>query len=374
MNLAPLKTLGFLALMIFSISCDRANNRRMTPPETYSPVEIKNEIAVLKNSNAVDILFVVDNSETMAVHQANLSANIDHFVKSFDSNKSIDYHIGIVPIFDSVRYGSIIKTYNPNGYLLPLNGETGKLPKFYYTREHNNLKLLANSIRIGVLPLKDKAGNYQGPEFEEILSPIYAAFNEPALSSINNKGFYRPEARLAIIMITDADDASPGISGSDLDYFLKNLKQDPRGEKISTFGVLASRTDCEKVDYGMIDNAQKVIDFLDASRGEALSLCKENFANMLTSIGKQIQNKVQHQDFLLQGVPEIGTLTVTVGGQILKPGPQTWSYDPSTNVISISFVPKSSKAEDRTVSIKYTRVNMQNIKNGRAKRIGQIRQ
>lgn len=374
-----MKTLMKQALLLMTIStfwlgCDRSNNRRMTPPEAYTPVEIKNEIEVLKNSNAVDILFVVDNSETMAVHQANLSANIDHFVKSFESNKNIDYHIGIVPIFDSVRYGSIIKTFNPNGYLLPLKGETGNKPKFYYTREHNNLKLLADSIRIGVLPLKDKTGNYQGPEFEEILSPIYATFTEPALSSVNNKGFYRPEARLAVIMITDADDASPGISGSDLDYFLKNLKQDPRGEKISTFGVLANREECDKVDFGMVDNAQKVIDFIDASRGQVLSLCKENFASMLTSIGQQIQSKVQRQDYLLQGIPEMGTLTVTVGGQVLKPGPLTWTYDPTTNVISISYVPKSSKAEDRAVSIKYTRVNMQNIRNGRAKRIGQLAQ
>lgn len=363
-----------LAISALVSACEQSNGRRMTPPEIVTPVELKNEISVLKNSNAVDILFVVDNSATMEAHQAKLSANINHFVKAFEANKNLDYHLGILPVFDSVRYGKEIKNFNQNGFLLPLKGNTGNKPKYYYTREHNDPQLLANSIRIGVLPLKDKNGNYQGPEFEEVLSPIYAALTEPALSSPTNKGFFRPEARLAIILITDADDASPGISGSDLDYFLKTLKQDPRGEKISTFGVLANRTDCEKVDYGMADKPHRILDFLEASRGEALSLCKGDFASMLKTISQQIQQKVQKQEFVLRGIPELGSLKVVVGGKEIKSGPQTWTYDPTLNLVSISYMPKSSAPEDRTVVITYTKVNMENLKNGRARKIEQLRQ
>ena len=369
-----LKTWALIAALLgLTLSCDRPNGRRMTPPERTNPVELKNEIGVLKISNAVDILFVVDNSATMAAHQAKLAANINHFVKEFEATSELDYHIGILPIFDSVRYGSAIKNFNPNGFLLPLKGDTKNKPKYYYTREHNNPQLLANSIHIGVLPLKDKDGNYQGPEFEEVLSPIYAALTEPALSSPTNRGFYRPEARLAVIMITDADDASPGMSGSDLDYFLRTLKQDPSGEKISTFGVLASRNDCDKVDYGMADKPQRILDFLDASRGQALSLCKGDFARMLKAMSQEIQDKIPKQEILLQGVPEAGTLKVFVGGKELKPGRKTWTYDPTNNTLSISYVPSSGKTADRAVSIKYTQVNMQNIQNGRAKKIEALR-
>ncbi len=367
-HIVKLSVYLFVALTL--AACDHSNSRRMTPPEEYAQAELKNEITVLKNSNAVDILFVVDNSESMELHQQKLAANIQHFVKSFEEgNQKLDYHIGITPIFDSVRYGSIIHDFNPNGFLLPLNGETGDKQKYFYTREHQDVGLLARSIHIGIKRLKnEKTGKYQGPEFEEALSPIYAAFTEPALSSPSNQGFYRPEARLAVIIITDADDASPGLSGADLDYFLKKLKNDPAGEKISTFGVLARRGVCAKIDYGMLDLPQRILDFLDASGGRELSLCDGNFAEMLTTIGQQIQQKLPKQTFLLQGVPEYGTLKVFIGGVELAPGPQTWSYDPNRNGVVIRAVPKGNRPEDLVVTIKYTKVNMQNLKNGRAKR------
>lgn len=363
------KQWSFLFFALALAACDHSNSSRMTPPEQYSQVELKNEITVLKNSNAVDILFVVDNSESMEPHQKKLAANIQHFVNTFEQgSQNLDYHIGITPIYDSSRYGSDIQNFNPNGFLLPLNGETGDKQKYFYTRSHQDLPLLARSIHIGVKPLKDKEGHYQGPEREESLSPVYAAFSDPALSSPTNQGFYRPEARLAVIIITDADDYSPGLSGAGLDYFLKSLKNDPTGEKISTFGVLASRDDCAKVDPDMADTPQRILDFLAVSQGRALSLCKGNFAEMLTSISQEIQQKVPKQAFVLQGVPEHGTLKVLIGGVELPPGPQTWTYDPTQNSIVVTAVPKGDKPEDLLLTIKYTKVNMQNQKNGRAKR------
>lgn len=371
MNHSSFTKLGSALLVAglgLNIGCDRSNPRKMTPPEIIQEMDEKTEIATIKISNAVDILFVVDNSESMSVHQQNLAANIQHFVNVFENNSSIDYHIGIVPVYDSVRYGSSIKTFNPNGQLLPLKGDTGELSKYYYTRDHNNHDLLAQSIHIGVLPLKDKDGNYQGPEFEEALSPIRAAFSEPAISSPNNSGFLRPEARLAVIIITDADDASPDLSGGELDHFLRNIKQDPLGEKISTFGVLANRDECGKdVDYGMAHRPDKILDFLSVSQGEDLSLCKGDFAEMLTSIGQQIERKAQKQTFSLKSVPEVGTLRVSVGGVDLPPGKNTWTYDPTQNMVIVASTPGRHN-QDLSVSIRYKKVNMQNIRNGRAKR------
>lgn len=354
-------------------ACYKSNGRRMTPPEEYTGEIFNGEMATLQNSNAVDILFVIDNSESMAIHQDKLAASIQHFVKAFETNNKLDYHVGIVPIYDSSRYGTKVKTFNPNGYLLPLKGDTGSKPNNYYTREHNNSSLLAESIHIGVIPLKDANGVDQGPQLEEIFSPIYATFTEPAVSAETNKGFYRPEARLAVIIITDADDTSPGLSGSDLDYFLKALKQDPMGEKISTFGVLADRNDkeCVKVDPGLTDKPQRILDFIDASGGTVMSLCKGDYASLLASIGQQIESKTQKQQFQLSGIPEFSTLRVSIGGEELAPGPKTWSFDPTLNRITITFVPKSSKPEDRTVKIMYTKVNIENYRNGRAKKYEQ---
>lgn len=368
----------FTSLSLLTASCDHTNNTRMTPPEVREKVQEKGgEIFELTTSNAVDILFVIDNSESMKNHQENLSRNIHQMVNSVEKNKSLDYHIGITSIFD-FRYGNEITKFNPNGYLLPLKGKTNGHPQYYYTREHNNINLLAESLLIGVLPLKDKNGRYTGPEREESLSPIWSAFHEPALSSPTNQGFYRPDARLAIVIITDADDSSLNLSAVGLDDFLRDLKNNPDGSKISTFGILANKRDCSFVDPGMIDEPTHILNFLYASQGHVYSLCKGSIADVLSKIGNTIQSKIEKQRFHLHDIPELGTIKVYLGtttnekGELIKsellPESQTWGYDPVNNDIVVSAIPKSKKPEDRVISIEYTKVKMTNVINGRAKR------
>jgi hypothetical protein len=379
MNFSRFSILMIMAIMLSLLNgCDHSNSRRMTAPEEYQSVELKNEVAVLKNTNAIDILFVVDNSKSMTIHQRNLANNIQHFVKAFDANKEVDYHIGVTSVFDSTRYGSVVQNFNPNGFLLPLKGNTGDNSKYFYTKRHNDLTLLANSIHIGVLNLEQG-----GPEKEEALSPIDQAFKEPALSSPTNQGFLRPDARLAIIIITDADDSSPNLAETDLDYTLKRFKDDPMGDKISTFAVLANRDYCKddkdclnrcaKVDPDLKgEKPYRILNFITASDGKELSLCKGDFAATLSQIGAAIEKKVQRQFFPLQGVPEHGTLKVYLGDKELPPGAKTWTYDPTRNTVIVTAIPSGTSQEELKIRINYTRVNMQNQKNGRAKRVGQL--
>lgn len=379
---------------LLMIACDHSNTRKMTAPEVRDTSgKAEGEISELKISNAVDILFVIDNSESMKAHQENLARNIDRLVNAFESNKTLDYHIGITSVFDK-RYGHEIKNFNPNGFLIPLQGNTNGQPVNYYTRAHDNLNLLSRSLLIGVLPLKDKNGNYQGPEYEQILSPILATFTEPALSSPTNQGFYRSDARLAVIIITDADDSSVNLSASDLDAFLRNLKNSPDGTKISTFGILANKDDCSKVDPGMTtDTPVNILDFLHANQGNqnnVFSLCKGSFADVLGEIGNSIQDKTEKQRIPLKDVPEYGTIKVFVASQDYndaeaaacptdnvscqeeinhkKTDITDWSYDPVKNEIIINSIPKGIPPEHKFIKINYTKVYMANVKNGRAKR------
>lgn len=389
------------------ISCDHTNSRKMTPPEVRDTSgKAEGEISELKISNAVDILFVIDNSESMKAHQQNLAHNIHRLMQAFEDNKSLDYHIGITTVFDQ-RYGYEITNFNPNGFLLPLKGDTHGQPAYYYTREHNDLKLLSKSLLVGILPLKDENGNYQGPEYEQILAPVLATFTEPALSSPTNQGFYRPDARLAVILITDADDSSVNLSGSDLDAFLRNLKDSPDGSKIMTFGLLAEKKKekheaedkdneekCDKVDPGMTtDSPVQILRFLYAShqsnQKNVFSLCSKSFSGILEEIGKSIQEKTETQNIPLKEVPEHGTIKVFVAAQDYNDSATAcatddlpcqeennkkktdithWSYDPVKNEIIINSIPKGIPPEHKFIKIKYTKVYMANVKNGRAKR------
>jgi len=379
------------------ISCDHTNSRKMTPPEVRdNSGKAEGEIAELKISNAVDILFVIDNSESMKVHQENLARNINKLVTVIENNKTLDYHIGITSVFDK-RYGFEIAKFNPNGFLFPLKGDTKGLPTNYYTREHNNIDLLAKSLLIGILPLKIN-GMYVGPEEEQLFSPIYSAFSEPAISSPSNQGFYRPEARLAIIIITDADDSSPNISGSDLDTFLRGLKNSPDGSKISTFGILATnrlnkngKRFCDKVDPGLkTPDPANIYSFLDASKGSKFSLCGDGdtFDSVMEKIGNQIEGKTAKQIIHLKEIPEYGTIKVYLAASDYQDNDSTckendnvcqdnskkrtditnWGYDSVNNNIVINSIPKNSPPENKFIKVKYTKVYMANVKNGRTTR------
>lgn len=363
-----IKSSILLGLTLNFTHCDHTNSDRMTPPESYKKVSMESEVSELKITNQVDILFIIDNSESMLSHQRNLASNIKYFVHALEDSNLIDYHIGITTIFDK-RYGKEIKKFNPLGHLIPLKREIANLPFNFYTRDHHDLDLLSDSLMIGVVPLKDVEGNYQGPEVEQIFSPIEKAFAEPAISSLSNLGFYRPDAKLVIIIITDADDSSVGLSGSDLNQKLRALKNNPDGSMLSYFGLLANKEDCEKVDPGMTTPYPvQIHEFINSNLGSIFSLCKEKeFDQMLSTIGVQINNSAQSQYFPLKGIPEFGTLKVFLGEEELKYGPRTWGYDPVYNQIIVKASPRASTPEARKIRFEYTTVNMENVKNGRAR-------
>lgn len=75
-------------------ACAPANPQKMAPPDTY--VQTNQSASVAAKSAfkpKVDILFVIDNSDSMVKHQENLKANINRFVEAFEANKRIDFQI-----------------------------------------------------------------------------------------------------------------------------------------------------------------------------------------------------------------------------------------------------------------------------------------
>jgi hypothetical protein len=286
-----------------NMGCDSSNPRRMGPPETYGTVAIQTMTSQINLNPKVDILFVIDNSASMNIYQEKLSANIDDFVNAFAGNESLDYHIGVVSVYDSSRFGVNVTKFTPNGALRPMPRSVDNLPVNYYTKNHKNSVLLKAMLKIGVIELKDG-----GPEKEESFSPVKAALSDPQIISATNNGFYREDAHLVVIFITDASDASPNLSAEELYSFLWNLKQRDT-TKIHTYGVLADRSEksCDRVDpslrgkdeSGKPDN---IIDFISMTKGRKLSICQSNYGPMLSAMGKEIEIKTSKQVIYLDSL------------------------------------------------------------------------
>jgi hypothetical protein len=156
-----------------------------------------------KQIKDVDVLFVVDNSNSMAQEQKNLAANFPKFIDKLDQ-AGIDYHVGVV----SSDLGA-------GNYGLPscevAGGDGGKL---WNTPNVAGCKPPADPwISKTNAPGGDVKGAFSciaqigtgGCGFENTLESARRAL-DPTLNV--NPGFLRKDAALAVVMLTDEDDCS----------------------------------------------------------------------------------------------------------------------------------------------------------------------
>jgi hypothetical protein len=339
-----------LAFVLALAGCSPGNPSLEAPAEAPEAVEAMEApvSAKAKFVPKVDILFVVDNSNSMLKHQENLKRNINRFVEAFDKKSNVDFQIGVVSVYDSGRLNKSHPSYLENGRLRPLKDprEPGKLfdgPQLV-RRDAGYADILGETLKIGVFAYEEG-----GPEIEELFSPILAAF-KPGL----NPGFIRRDAHLAIVFLSDVDDASPNLSGDALYASLLRAKGE-ESRMISSYGALALNPKGRKVckpDPGLVDrrtgewlSPEKVLSFIQTSNGPAydrvqnphvFSLCDQRFGDRLAVVGKQIQERASsHVRMPLKRVPQHGTLKVRVaGGRELVPGLE-FKYDPNNPAIVI---------------------------------------
>ncbi len=117
----------FLFLMTASIiSCSTRSNDLFTPP-----VEIKSgtttesaKITVQEPNRDVDILFVIDQSASMASIIKEVHANIDQFVKAFteDEIHRIKFRIGVITAWDTLHFEKTLRLQYKNNLRPPTLG------------------------------------------------------------------------------------------------------------------------------------------------------------------------------------------------------------------------------------------------------------
>jgi hypothetical protein len=200
-----------------------------------------------KQIKDVDVLFVVDNSNSMAQEQQNLAANFPKFIDRLDQ-AGINYHVGVV----STDLGA-------GNYGLPscevAGGDGGKLwsnPSVAGCQPPSDPWIAKTGTTTNV-PGGDVKGAFSciaqigtgGCGFENTLEAARRAL-DPALNV--NPGFVRKDAALAVVMLTDEDDCSA--EKSQLYDSSQSSLADPLGPLTSfrcfEFGVSCDINDREK--------------------------------------------------------------------------------------------------------------------------------
>ncbi len=263
-------------------------------------------------NRSVDILFVIDDSGSMSDHQINLAQNVKLFTQGIMGNQILDYHIGVV------TSNMDTQPWNPKPGQT-WNGELWGTTKWVERLTPGGAAVLESNLQPGT----------SGSGSEMFFTPVQAALTSPLVNGAN-AGFYRSDAYLAIIFLTDADDQS-ALSASDFYKFLVNLKGgDPT--KIITYGVNIPTLD-KACNRSGESEPKKLEEFYKLTTAQTLGLCDKDYGIKLAELGADLVRRVGSVLYLTRPA-QPKTILVSFGSQTVPNDPKTgWVYDPSRNAI-----------------------------------------
>ena len=139
------------------------------------------EVFLQEPTNMVDVLWVVDNSQSMADEQAKIAERFDAFVTGIN-DADVDWNMGVI--------STDLDTLDQAGLL---RGEPAVL-----TRDTEGYReLFQDRVRVGI----------DGSDMEKGIDAAYQALSQPRISGANY-GFRRPGAMLMINYFSDENDCS----------------------------------------------------------------------------------------------------------------------------------------------------------------------
>jgi hypothetical protein len=140
----------------------------------------------------VDILFVVDNSDSMSEVQLALSESLIGFIDTLNSHETLDYHLGVI----STDIGEIGRLQTGQ---INLDDCPEVQVRFVTRNTPNGAIQAACNVRLGE----------DGDPYQAGLEAIRYALAGPAAEpGGENDGFLRKNARLVVIVVSNEDDCS----------------------------------------------------------------------------------------------------------------------------------------------------------------------
>lgn len=305
----------------------------------------------------VDLIFVLDNSNSMAEEQASVINSFESFLKHF-VDRDIDYHIGVLST-DASALSANWNSSNPayTGYQTDGAGSflaKSTNPRFITNKDGADeaIRQFRENASLGV------GGN---PAETGILS-LQAALSPTKLAGWN-QGFLRPDALLSMIVLSDEDEST---SPDDPTYLRKDAAA--RAARVQNFTsrlaqikaghpglirfdaiVAPSQADCPSLGNsaglaGTGDVYMSVAKLLSVDKQNHIFNICQDFSDSFINLGSEISVQIE-RDFELTQVP-IGTIVVKLDGvEINEDSHNGWTYDFTTNTISLHGLNLENKGE-----------------------------
>lgn len=296
---------------------------------------------VQNTRRATDVLFVIDDSASMAPEQEALGRNFVAFLQAADQGLA-DYQVAVTTT-DMSETGA-------RGIMVPLPPPP-QPPEFLPEPRDGEFIVTRSSLPSPTELFRTNALVGIGGALEERgLDAMAAALTEP-LASGRNLGFRRPEAALSVIFVSDEDDASD----FPVSYYADLLQSlvDDQPSRVSASAIVGPEPAGCSGTTGSATAGARYAALARALGGRVESICTEDWGATLarlSGVAFGLEGR-----FVLSANPA-GDPTVTVDGnprpRVNQVGQTVWTVDPATR--TLEFERGFAPGEGALVEVTYT--------------------
>jgi hypothetical protein len=289
----------------------------------------------LTNSK-VDIILMIDNSSSMNARQQLLSDQIPSMIASLNS-MGLDYHIGVTT--------SDMSSNGSGGYFI--GSGTANNPTYITPQTPNGLQLLQNRVKAGE----------NGSDYERGIESVKSAIENAIDPVVNNpdKGFWRDDAILSIIFLSDEEDQSTLVSVAEFKTFMDKLKRPfSTGQRswIANFlGVMTLTSGCSAGPFSYPSVGLRYMELVDYTGGVKESICTGSLQSAVQNVKVKIIDSLK--DFHLPRPAVVSTIKVYKEGVLMvQSNVNGWEYIPEGSIIR--FHGTAVPASNERVHVDYT--------------------
>ncbi|MBL7542492.1 MAG: hypothetical protein JNL11_01680 [Bdellovibrionaceae bacterium] len=359
-----------LLLSVLTISCQKSNDSfsLLSEQSTFQQ-------GTSFQPRKIDILWVIDNSGSMETSQNNVISNFNSFIQRF---KTLNYDFNMAFISTDAYLditdtsGAYKNIYCPafDKKCSVFRDGPGRNPNAQY---HSGTPIISRLTRdiTSVFNLNAAQG-IQGYGDERAFQSFKAA-----LQNQNNTGFRRPDAYLAIIIVSDEDDFSqnnmtPALESIPNNGYLNDSRLHSVNSYVQFLNNYTHSTENLKnysvsaitiLDQDCLANLNttfarrlgtRYVQIADQTGGTKASLCG-NFGESLQLISDTVLSLTSAFRLDREPIPE--TLVVIVNGDIVSQDANNgWTYDPSN--LTVNFHGTAIPNADAAININFDPVTV----------------
>ncbi len=262
---------------------------------------------------AADILFVIDDSQSMAEEQTLLGANFSAFVEILGSSYA-DWQMGVVTT-DTTR------------------SDAGTLRGGILTPDTPDIvAAFQSAVAVGTSGSRDERG-------------LWAA--ALAAEPTRNPGFIRPDAKFNVVFVSDEDDQS----SETVQAYLSTLETAAGGAGFAAHALVGSLPEGCVSGTSAADPGARYLEAAAMTEGYWDSICASDYTPLLTRIGLDVGG--WSTTFPLQNLPAPETLVVQVDAVVIpERDVDGWQYDVGEN--AIVFSGRAIPRPGMTITVEYS--------------------